>query len=178
MTVEATERQSTHVNIRRIHPAKKIKKKLFKEFRLDSNDRGFICAGVNFVGGYKWHALFYLSCLEQTYYCLSTNEKQTYYCLSTNEKLLVSLQFSGTYGVTKYGSGWRKECRKPVLGVCPWPCSQSHSAGSARRVMSVWRQWGVTSRTERSTYVQPKIVQLSPVAIQYNTIQYNFIVSM
>ena len=34
-----------------------------KEFRLDSNDCGFICAGVNFVGGYKWHALFYFSCL-------------------------------------------------------------------------------------------------------------------
>ena len=24
-----------------------------KEFRLDSNDCGFICADVNFVGGYK-----------------------------------------------------------------------------------------------------------------------------
>ena len=24
-----------------------------KEFRIDSNDRGFICAGVNIVGGYK-----------------------------------------------------------------------------------------------------------------------------
>ena len=34
-----------------------------KEFRLESNDCGFIRAGVNFVGGYKWHALFYLSCL-------------------------------------------------------------------------------------------------------------------
>ena len=31
--------------------------------RKSSNDCGFICAGVNFVGGYKWHALFYLSCL-------------------------------------------------------------------------------------------------------------------
>ena len=39
----------------------RVKKK--KEFRLDSNDRGFISAGVNFVGTYKWHALFYLSCL-------------------------------------------------------------------------------------------------------------------
>ena len=29
-----------------------------KEFRLDSNDCGFIYAGVNFVGGYKWHAFF------------------------------------------------------------------------------------------------------------------------
>ena len=26
-----------------------------------------------------------------------------------NKKLLVSWQFSGTYGVTKYGSGWRKD---------------------------------------------------------------------
>ena len=33
----------------------------------------------------------------------------TYYCLSTNEKILVSWQFSGPYGVTKYGSGWRKD---------------------------------------------------------------------
>ena len=47
---------------------------------------------------YKWHALFYLSCL-----------LQTYYCLSINEKLLVSWQFSGTYGITKYSSGWRKD---------------------------------------------------------------------
>ena len=39
------------------------KKRRKKEFRLDSNDCGFICAGVNFVGGYKWHTLFYLSCL-------------------------------------------------------------------------------------------------------------------
>ena len=42
---------------------KKKKEEEEKEFRLDSNDCGFICAGVNFVGGYKWHALFYLSCL-------------------------------------------------------------------------------------------------------------------
>ena len=31
------------------------------------------------------------------------------YCPSTNKKLLVSWQFSGPYGVTKYGSGWRKD---------------------------------------------------------------------
>ena len=47
MTVEATKRQSTHVNMRRIHPGKE------KEFPLDSKHCGFICAGVNFVGGYK-----------------------------------------------------------------------------------------------------------------------------
>ena len=34
-----------------------------KDVRLDFNDSGFICAGVNFIDGYKWHALFYLSCL-------------------------------------------------------------------------------------------------------------------
>ena len=33
-----------------------------KEFCVHSNDC-FICAGVNFIGGYKWHALFYLNCL-------------------------------------------------------------------------------------------------------------------
>ena len=32
-----------------------------------------------------------------------------HHCLSTNKKLLVSWQFSGPYGVTKYGSGWRKD---------------------------------------------------------------------
>ena len=56
--------------MRRIHPGKKEEEKKRrrrkKEFRLDSNDCGFICAGVHFVGGYKWHAflfIFYLSCL-------------------------------------------------------------------------------------------------------------------
>ena len=39
--------------MRRIHPGWK------KEFRLDSNDLGFICAGVNFVGGYKWHLVLF-----------------------------------------------------------------------------------------------------------------------
>ena len=68
--------------MRRIHPGWK------KEFRLDSNDLGFICAGVNFVGSYEWHTLIYLSCLK---------------------KRLVSWQLSGPYGVTKYGSGWRKD---------------------------------------------------------------------
>ena len=45
--------------MRRIHPGLKEK----EEFRLSSNDCGFICAGVNFAGGYELHALFYLSCL-------------------------------------------------------------------------------------------------------------------
>ena len=37
-----------------------------------------------------------------------------YYCLSINKKLLVSRQFSGHYGVTKYGSGWKKD----VINKC------------------------------------------------------------
>ena len=80
--------------MRRIHPGWK------KEFRLDSNDLGFICAGVNFVGDYKWHALFYLSC------CVC-NKLTTVW--APTKKLLFSWQFSGPYGVTKYGSGWRKD---------------------------------------------------------------------
>ena len=52
---------------------------------------------------YKTNVWYNLSCLEQTYYCLSTNKK-----------LLVSWQFSGPYGVIKYGSGWRKD----VLNQC------------------------------------------------------------
>ena len=35
------------------HPPQVKNKGGKKEFRLDSNDCGFICAGVNFVGGYK-----------------------------------------------------------------------------------------------------------------------------
>ena len=44
-----------HARKHETHPPR-VKK---DELRLDSNDCGFICAGVNFVGGYKWHALFY-----------------------------------------------------------------------------------------------------------------------
>ena len=51
-TVEATYCPSMHVNMRRIHPGLK-KEKEKKEFHLVSNDCGFICAGVNFVGGYE-----------------------------------------------------------------------------------------------------------------------------
>ena len=78
--------------------------------KLSANDCGFICAGVNFVGGYKWHALFYLSCLQQTYYCFKTNKK-----------LLVSWQFSGPYGATKYGSGWRKDAVNQCLEFDQYP---------------------------------------------------------
>ena len=52
---------------------------------------------------YKTKVWYNWSCLEQTYYCLSTNKK-----------LLVSWQFSGPYGVIKYGSGWKKD----VLNQC------------------------------------------------------------
>ena len=53
-----------HARKHETHPPRvKKKRRKKKEFRLGSNDCGFICAGVNFVGGYKWQALFYLSCL-------------------------------------------------------------------------------------------------------------------
>ena len=41
-----------HARKHETHPPR-VKKKKKKKFRLDSNDSGFICAGVNFVGGYK-----------------------------------------------------------------------------------------------------------------------------
>ena len=40
------------------HPPRVKKKKKRKKFRFDSNDCGFVCAGVNFVGDYKRHVLF------------------------------------------------------------------------------------------------------------------------
>ena len=36
------------------------------------------------------------------------------------KKLLVSWQFSGTYGVTKYGSGWRKDVINQCLEFGQW----------------------------------------------------------
>ena len=50
MTAEAAYRPSTHANMRRIHPGlkkKRKKKEEKKEFRIDSDDCGFIFAGVN-----------------------------------------------------------------------------------------------------------------------------------
>ena len=38
-----------HARKHEMHPPR-VKK---EEFRLDSNDCGFTCAGLNFVGGYK-----------------------------------------------------------------------------------------------------------------------------
>ena len=49
MTVEATRLTPKHARKHETHPPR-VKQ---KEFRLDSNDCGFICAGVNFIGGYK-----------------------------------------------------------------------------------------------------------------------------
>ena len=53
-TVEATECQSAHINMRYICPRVKNK------FCLHSNDFGFICAGMGNMGGYKiiaWYKL-------------------------------------------------------------------------------------------------------------------------
>ena len=56
MSVKAAKRQSTHEK-GETHPhrlkKRRKKRRRKKEFRLDSNDCGFICAGVNFVGSYS-----------------------------------------------------------------------------------------------------------------------------
>ena len=49
----------------------------------------------------------------------------TNFCLSTNKKLLISWQFSGPYGINKYGSGWRKDVVNQCLEFdiyrfCDW----------------------------------------------------------
>ena len=46
-----------------------------REFRLDSNDFGFSCAGVSNVVSYKRNVWYYLSCLLQIYCRLSIIEK-------------------------------------------------------------------------------------------------------
>ena len=57
--------------------------------------------------------------------------------MSINENLSVSEQFSQTYGVTRYGSGWRKE----TYGVT------SYETYGITNYDSVWRKetYGVTS---------------------------------
>ena len=72
--------------MQRIRPGlkkKEKKKKERKEFRLNSDDFGFICAGVSNVAviketpNIKKRLIYNLSCLLQTYCHLSTNEKNT-----------------------------------------------------------------------------------------------------
>ena len=55
MTVLRSNLEPKHAPKHETHPprVKKKREKKKKEFRLDSNDSGFICAGANFVGGYK-----------------------------------------------------------------------------------------------------------------------------
>ena len=55
MTVLRSNLAPKHAHKHETHPprVKKDLKKRREEFRLDSNDSGFICAGANFVGGYK-----------------------------------------------------------------------------------------------------------------------------
>ena len=53
-------------------------------------------------------------CNKLAQYSLSTNKNKN----KNKTKLLVSWQFSGSYGVTRYGSGWRKDVvNQSVLGV-------------------------------------------------------------
>ena len=58
-TVEATQRLSTHVNMKRIHTGKK------NLFRLDLSAFDFIWAGLSNVDGYTRNAWYNLSCLRQ-----------------------------------------------------------------------------------------------------------------
>ena len=83
-TVWKQHETSTHVNIRRIRPGLKKKKKERKKerrkkerkkSRLDSNYFGFICAGVNNVVSYERNVRYNLSCLLHTYCRLTINEK-------------------------------------------------------------------------------------------------------
>ena len=108
---------------------KKKREKKREEFRLDSNDCGFICTGVYFVGGYKWHLVLF--------------EFVTHHCLSTNKKLLLSWQFSGPYGVTKYGSGWRNDVvnqcwRNDVVNQC-WRNDAVNQCWRNDAVNQCWR---------------------------------------
>ena len=59
-TADATEHRSKRVNMRRVCPGlKKKKRKKKEEFRPESNDFGFICAGVSNMGDYKGKAWCY-----------------------------------------------------------------------------------------------------------------------
>jgi len=57
--LKATYRRSTHVNMKRTHTRKKTK----KQFRLDSNDFGFIWAGISNMVSYETNFRYNLSCL-------------------------------------------------------------------------------------------------------------------
>ena len=74
---------------------------------MDSDDFGFIFAGASKVVSYKRNVWYNLSCLLQTY-CR----------LSIIEKLFVSWQFFETYGVIRYGSGWRQDVVSQGLEFC------------------------------------------------------------
>ena len=63
-----------HAREQEAHPPRD-KNKTKKEFRLDSNKIGFICAGVSNVGGYKRNDWYNPSCQLQTYCHLSKKEK-------------------------------------------------------------------------------------------------------
>ena len=73
-----------------------------KKFRLDSNDFGFICAGVSNVGGYEGNAW----CYEPTAILAPTKKK--------TKKLSVSWHYSEPCGVISECSGWRKA----VVNLC------------------------------------------------------------
>ena len=65
--------------------------------------------------------------------------------LTTNKNLLVSRQFSGPYGVTKYGSGWRND----IVNQC-LECALHSDVGTATPPFSGW--YGAHRHPIRSVY--------------------------
>ena len=64
-----------HARKHETHPLRVNKER--NEFRLDSNNCGFICVGVNFVGGYKLMTRLVLSELIVTNLLLSEHQRKT-----------------------------------------------------------------------------------------------------
>ena len=80
-----------------------------KRVRLDSNDFGFIWAGEATRSVMKQMSdIMWVVCNKVTTVWAPT------------KKLLISWQFSGPYGVTKYGSGWRKYVVNQCLEFGYW----------------------------------------------------------
>ena len=99
MTVEAAQRQSTHVNMRRIHPGLKKKSSVSIQMIV-----------VLFV--LVWTLLAVINNMP-CFIWVVCNKLTTVW--APTKKLLVSWQFSGHHGVTKYGNGWRKDVENQCL---------------------------------------------------------------
>ena len=135
-TVEATQYPSTHVNMRRIHPGlkkktekkkRKKKERKKKECHLDSNDFGFIHAGVSNMVSYKRNVWYNLSCLLQT-----EHQRKTVPLADTHWQ-------------------WLKEgCHKPALGV--WSEDVPHAAISTVR----WNHINESQASKQTWFIRDR----------------------